>query len=219
VVILDDWINKGSSTRLICDRFVRWAIKSKVIAPGLKIRPHRRGTSPRMSAVEQDQAVQKVVYTTELDDRDRAAAILVLVFGQQVERVVTLTWDDVTVSEELVSVRVGEIDIGLPDPLDAPWRRLADHPLHDLTAAHPNSNWVFRGYAPGRHVNPAHLRHRLKDIFSTRAARLGTLHELTKLAPVAVIAEALGYRPATIERHAVDSAEAYAEYIAAVRDG
>ncbi len=30
--------------------------------------------------------------------------------------------------------------------------------------------------------------------------------ELTKLSPVAILAEALGYSPATIERHAVDSA-------------
>jgi hypothetical protein len=54
-------------------------------------------------------------------------------------------------------------------------------------------------------------------IFSTRAARLGTLHELTKLAPVAIIAEALGYSHKTIERHATSSAAAYARYIAAVR--
>lgn len=77
---------------------------------------------------------------------------------------------------------------------------------------------MFRGYSPSRGVDPGHLRGRLKDVFSTRAARLGTLHELTKLAPVAIIAEALGYFPATIERHAVDSATAYAAYIAAVRE-
>ena len=72
--------------------------------------------------------------------------------------------------------------------------------------------------APARHVSPGLLRARLKDVVGTRAARLGTLHELTKLAPVAISAEALGYSPATIERHAIDSATAYASYIAAVRD-
>jgi hypothetical protein len=55
---------------------------------------------------------------------------------------------------------------------------------------------VFRGYSPGRGVDRGHLRGRLKDVFSTRAARLGTLHELTKLAPAAIIAEAIGYSPA-----------------------
>jgi hypothetical protein len=87
-----------------------------------------------------------------------------------------------------------------------------------MTAAHPRSRWVFRGYSPGRHIDPASLRDRLSAIFSTRAARLGTLHELTKLAPVAVIAEALGYSPVTIERHAIGSAATYAQYVAAARE-
>jgi IS30 family transposase len=55
----------------------------------------------------------------------------------------------------------------------------------------------------------------LRGLFSTRAARLGALHELTKLTPVTIIAEALGYHPATIERHAIASATTYAQYVAA----
>jgi hypothetical protein len=75
------------------------------------------------------------------------------------------------------------------------------------------------GYSPGRHIDASHLRNRLRHVFSTSAARLGTLHELTKLAPVAILAEALGYHPTTIERHAVDWATAYSRYVAAVRGG
>ncbi|WP_328522877.1 hypothetical protein [Kribbella sp. NBC_00359] len=148
--------------------------------------------------------------------RDRAAAILVLVFAQQIEKVVRLTWDDVTVTDELVTVRPAELEIALPDPLDAPWRQLAARPGHDQTASHPNSNWVFRGHSPGKHINAMSLRERLRKVFGIRAARLGTLAELSKVAPVAIIAETLGYHPATIERHAVDSAATYAEYIAAM---
>lgn len=99
--------------------------------------------------------------------------------------------------------------------MDRPWRELAANPGHNLTASHPNTNWVFRGASPGWHIHPGYLTTRLSRMFSTRAARLGTLHELTKLAPVAVIAETLGYSPATIERHTTDSAAAYAQYIAA----
>ena len=153
----------------------------------------------------------------QIEARDQAAAILVLVFGQQAERIAQLTWEDVTVTEELVTVELGSINIALPAPLDEPWRELAENPTHGLTAAHPNSNWVFTGRSPGKHINPGHLTQRLTRIFSTRAARLGTLHELTKLAPVAIIAETLGYSPTTIERHATDSAAAYAQYVAAAR--
>jgi hypothetical protein len=211
---LDAWQAEGPTTRGIADRVLKWAIKTNAAHSGLKMVPHKRGTSPRLSASAQDEALQRVVHTDQLTPRDRAAAILVIVFGQQIDDVATLTWDDVVVSDELVTVRLGAIEIGLPDPLDAPWRQLALEPGHGLTAAHPNSKWVFRGHSPGRHIHPGHLRQRLGTVFSTRAARLGTLHELTKLAPVPIIAETLGYSPATIERHAIDSAAAYAEYVA-----
>jgi hypothetical protein len=61
------------------------------------------------------------------------------------------------------------------------------------------------------------LRDRLRRrLCSTRAARLGTLHELTKLAPVVIIAEALGYNPKTIETHATASGADYARYVGAI---
>lgn len=73
------------------------------------------------------------------------------------------------------------------------------------------------GILPNHHIDASHLRNRLRQVFSTRAARLGTFHELAKLAPVAILAEALGYHPSTIERHAVDSATAHNRYVAAVQ--
>lgn len=96
-------------------------------------------------------------------------------------------------------------------------RELAARPGQDQTAAHPQSNWVFRGYSPGRHLHAASLRARLRSVFATRAARLGTLHEFTKLAPVAIVADALGYSLATIERYPIASASTYAQYVSTVR--
>ncbi|WP_284982918.1 hypothetical protein [Arthrobacter sp. efr-133-TYG-118] len=210
---LDVWQAGGPTTRRIAEGFLKWAIKTKAAPAGLAIVPHRRGTSPKLAKSGQDEALHRVVNTDGLEPRDRAAAILILVFGQQAENIARLTWDDVTVTDDLVTVQLGSIQIALPDPLAQPWRELAANPGHELTAAHPNTKWVFRGASPGRHIHPGHLTTRLSKLFSTRAARLGTLHELTKLAPVAIIAETLGYSPTTIERHATGSAAAYAQYI------
>jgi hypothetical protein len=215
---LDAWQAEGTTTREVASRFLRWAIKSHLVHRALTMTPHRRGTSPRLSAADQGEAIRRVVHSDELNARDRAAAILVLVFGQQIEHVVQLTWRDVKVTDELVTVRLGGTEIALQAPLDEPWRQLAGSPGHDYTAAHPNSDWVFRGYSPGCHIHAASLRTRLEAVFSTRAARLGTLHELTKLAPVAIIADALGYHPSTIDRHAIASAATYARYVAAITD-
>jgi hypothetical protein len=78
------------------------------------------------------------------------------------------------------------------------------------------SNWVFLGGLPGQHLQASTLTEQLSASFSSRAARLGTLHELTKLAPVAIIAEALGYSPATIDHHALASSANYMEYMSAL---
>ena len=88
-----------------------------------------------------------MVHTDELTARDRAAAILVIVFGQHIEDVIQLTWNDVTVTDDVVTVRLGKTEFALPSPLDEPMRQLAAAPGNDLTASHPNSNWVFRGYS------------------------------------------------------------------------
>jgi len=148
--------------------------------------------------------------------RHRAIAILLLVCGQPLERLLALTWDDVTTTDDLVTIRLGgAADIELHPPIDEPFRQLAAKPQNHQTAAHPNSNWLFPGYSPGRHLEPGYIANRLRDSIGVRAARLGTLHELTKLAPTAIIAEVLGYSPATIELHARDSAAKHATYIKA----
>ena len=91
--------------------------RSKLVDPELAITRHRRGTSPKLSKSEQDAAVERVVHTNELTVRDRAAAILVIVFGQHIEDVIRLTWDDVTVTDELVTIRLGKTEFALPLPL------------------------------------------------------------------------------------------------------
>ncbi|RDV44761.1 Fis family transcriptional regulator [Leifsonia sp. ku-ls] len=214
---LDAWANTGPTTRLIAGRFLRWAVKTRQVARDLRMAEHRRGTAPRMNFEDQDHATHRVVHTDELTARDRAIGILVLVFGQQIEKIVQLSWDDLTVTEETVTIRIGAIDIALPSPLDEPWRRLAADPGNGLTAAHPNTPWIFRGISPGQPLNAHYVTRRLKHVFAARAARLGTLHELSKLGPVPIIAEALGYSPTTIERHRIDSAAAYSQYIAGIR--
>ena len=114
--------------------------------------------------------------------------------------------------QELPSARADEKTPGQP------WRQIAASRGTTRQPRTPTANGCSAATPHGRHINPARLRQRLGKQFSAKAARLGTLHELTKLAPVAILAEALGYAPSTIERHAVDSATAYGGYIAAIRD-
>lgn len=52
---VDVWQVTGPSTRLIADRFLSWAMKTRLVCTDLKIQRHRRGTSPRMNAAPQQQ--------------------------------------------------------------------------------------------------------------------------------------------------------------------
>ena len=214
---VDRWQAEGPTTREFVSRFISWTSKAKITPPGITVAPHRRGTSPRTLREQQRHAIDRAVHSDQMSPRDRLAAILVLVFGQQIERVVTLTWDNITLSDEAISIDLDGFPIHLNPPLDQLNRDLKAAPLRSKTASHPNSSWVFRGANPGQPIDPAHLRSRLKPIFSILEARLGTLHEITRIAPVAVIAEVLGYRAQTIEQHATASATTYAQYVASKR--
>ncbi|MFJ5145221.1 Fis family transcriptional regulator [Curtobacterium sp. NPDC088465] len=214
---IDRWLASGPSTRQFIDRLIPWAQSARLINRDLLVPRHRRGTASRMSSTDQARATERIVHTDELSPRDRAIGILVLVFGQQLRKSLQLRWRDLEISEDAVRVRLGSINVELPPPLDAPWRQLLAEPVNLRTASHPSSDWVFVGQAPGRPIDPSHIASHLRDVFSARAARLGTLNELSKLGPVPIIAEALGYSPATIEAHRIDSASTYSQYIGAVR--
>lgn len=210
---LDAWQAGGPTTRERADRFLGWAATAQLVDPRLRLQPHRRGTATRLSHTGQTRALARAMDHEELSPRDRLAAILVP--AQQVGDVVGLTWDQVTIDDDRVTITVGAHPVELPPPLDEPLRYLVTDPGHDRTAAHPNSRWIFRGNSPGQHIDASYLRRRLKTVCAPRAARLGTLEELTKLSPIPVLAEILGYHPSTIERHATHAASTYARYIAA----
>src|SRR5262245_4969747 len=107
--------------------------------PAHRGRTQHRAAPPRNQpqAAQVRAAVERVVHTDELTARDRAAAILVIVFGQHIEDVIQLTWDDVTVTDDVAIVRLGKTEFALPSPLDEPMRQLAAAPGNELTASPP----------------------------------------------------------------------------------
>lgn len=169
--------------------------------------PHRRG--PARNCLPANRITPCRFWCNHPKDglppRDRLAAILVLVFGQQIEDVVRITWDQADLSSEPITLTIGDYPIELHPPLDEPLHQLHADPAVAQTAAHTATRWIFPGHSPGQHLSAAHLRNRIKTLIAARAARLGALHELTKLSPVPILAETLGYSPATIERHATAS--------------
>ena len=126
---LDVWQAEGPTTRRIAERFLKWAIKTKAAPCRACHRPAPPRHQPKTRQDRTGRSTQQGASDADgLEARDRAAAILILVFGQQAENIARLTWDDVTITEELVTIQLGTIQIALPDPLDPPWRELAANP-------------------------------------------------------------------------------------------
>jgi integrase len=211
---IDLWQATGPTTREHILRFIRWAIKARLIASNLEVTPHRRGTAPRMPIAQQNAVIEQVAHQQTLHPRDRLAAILIIVFAQRAEDVAALTWDQISITADTVTVDLAGLPIDLPPPLDETVRILAATRYNSQTAAHPNSPWVFRGYRPGMHITPTHLRNHLRPTLAALEARLGTLNELTQTTPIAILAETLGYSPQTLEAHARASGSTYARYVA-----
>jgi len=211
---IDLWQSTGPSTREHILRFIRWAIQAKLIASDLEVALHRRGIAPRMPVAQQNAVIEQVAHQQTLHPRDRLAALLIIVFAQRAEDVAALTWDQITITADMVTIDLAGLPIDLPPPLDEPVRTLAASNYNGQTAAHPNSRWVFRGYRPGMHIAPNHLREHLRPVLAALEARLGALNELTQTTPIAILAETLGYSPRTLEAHARTSASTYTRYVA-----
>ena len=214
---IEAWATGGSTTRLIAERFLNWARKSDLVNRDLEMPKHRRGTARRLALVEQQETTRRVLDPEVLTPRDRAVAVLVLVFGQQLEHLVHLKWRDVRVFPYSVEISLGGDWMRIPQPFDEVWRELHASPTNAQTAAHPAGDLVFPGFKPGQPINPGFLADKIKATIQARAARLGALDELSKLSPVTIVADALGYSPRTLEIYAIDSGATYARYLGVVQ--
>lgn len=145
---VDQWVIDGSSTHLLVDRFLGWAAQSHCAPGDLVVARHRRGTSTKLDVDAQRSALVEVLDTDHLNPRDRAAAILVLVFGQPLERIVSLRWTQVLVTDEVITITLADVAIGITAPLDEAWRLLESHPGREQTAAHPRPTGSSGAKAP-----------------------------------------------------------------------
>ncbi|MGW9156108.1 hypothetical protein [Microbacterium sp. NPDC055665] len=214
---IEAWATGGPTTRLIAERFLNWARKSDLVHRDLEMPKHRRGTARRLALVEQQETTGRVMDPRVLTPRDRGAAVLILVFGQQLEHLVHLRWRDLRILPHSVEISLGGDWMQIPEPFDEVWRELYANPTNAQTAAHPAGDLVFPGFKPGQPINPGFLSDKIKKTIQARAARLGALDELSKLSPVTIVADALGYSPRTLEIYAIDSGATYAKYLGVVQ--
>ena len=205
--------------RISVKLFLGWA-RTQRLAPKLEV-PDFKPSTHIQPLDEQDRwdHVHRCLAdeTTPLDVR--LAAVLVLLYGQQVSRIVALRHDQVgeANADGTIELRLCEYPVKLPPAVANLLRRQLQHGSTASVlgrATEGRHGWLFPGSIPGRHHDPTAMarrlaRHGLPTIQAREAALLGLAGEL----PSPVMADLLGYDIQTTVKWAYRAKLDWADYI------
>ena len=199
---LDAWYASGPSTRSHASRFLSWARDQHLIRidqPRLK-----REAGPIMSEGERLDQINRLLDNPDLPVTPRLIALLVLLFGQPLSRIVRLPRDAVVVADDQTSLRLGRHAIELPPEVAAVVHdHLAQINAHRNKAGHPEQRWLFPGLQPGQPLHLFSAAGMVKQIgLSARSARNTAWRQMVQQAPAAILADGLGAERGTAAHHA-----------------
>lgn len=194
---IDLWLASGNTRRYLIRDFISWAKKDRLVSRTITIpsRSVKRPTAPTDEAARWD-LLRVLLTDANTPDEVRVAGILVLVYGQHLSRVVTLTPDAVVINEDMCFITVADTPLPLPTTLAEPLRRMAKHTQRGKSAvARPTAaqRWLFPGGNPGHHITAEHMRTRLAEHGITlREARHAALLQWAQDTPGSILATSLG---------------------------
>lgn len=212
---IDEWFGEPGEAQWDVRPFLSWAKRVRELPKGLVI--PSRGARPSTQPIDGEQRWQiakRLLNDDGIDPADRVAAALVVIYGQPVSRIVTLTTAHVEVDEHNVYLRLGHHPLDLPEPLATLIRELPTK-RRDGAAAHLPNTWLFAGSHAGAPLTANSLANRLKKIgIEPRRMRVAATDQLAReLAPV-VLAEVLGISYATAARAVARAGGNWANYAA-----
>ena len=127
------------------------------------------------------------------------AGCLVLLYAQQLSRIVAMTVEQVITDDDGVYLHLGDGRAAVPEPLGALVVELITTGRPYVGLGSPAQHyWLFPGLHPGRPLHPGHLGQRLAKLgIDARAGRRSALMHLARQIPAAVLAEMLHLHPTT----------------------
>lgn len=212
---IDDWFAGPGDTKWVIQPFLSWAKRVRELPRHLVI-PSRvaRPSTQSIDGEERWQIAKRLLTDDTIDPADRVAAALVVIYGQPVSRIVTLTTAHIEIAEDNVYLQLGHHPLDLPEPLatliqDLPTRR------RDGAAAHLPNTSLFAGSHAGAPLTANSLAIRLQKIgIDPRRMRVAAADQLAReLAPV-VLAEVLGISHRTAARAVSRAGGDWATYAA-----
>lgn len=209
-------LHAGPSADDVTD-FLDWAAQHKLVAPLERTTRHR----PEGAAMNPDTRwaiVDRLLHDDQLTLTDRVAGCLVLLYAQQLSRIVALTTDQIITTNKGVHLKLGKDPAILPEPLGGLIIQLTTTRRPYTGVGSPaTSPWLFPGLLPGRPLHPSWLGQRLRRLgIPTTIARRAALMDLASQLPAAVLAEILHLHPTTAVRWVAAAGGDWSTYAAQV---
>lgn len=214
---VDAWLAGGGPSAHEVGDFIDWAADRRLIGRFVVTGPVRQ----HATALDDDtrwSIVDRLLHDESLDLGDRVAGSLVLLYGQQLSRIVSVKREQVRSDNGDARLQLGRTEIQVPEPLGELLLRLA-------ACGRPNSGlgspadgpWLFTGLHPGRPLSASHLGERLRRLgIKTIKGRRGAMMHLAAQLPAAVLADLLNLHPTTACRWVGEAAGDWNRYAAKV---
>lgn len=146
---------------------------------------------------------------------DRVAACLVLLYAQQVTKIVALTADDLTATTEGTYLHLGPEPVLVLPPLDGLVRQLPVEKPFGAARTLADERWLFPGKTAGHHQHPVSMQGRLNRLgITTRVSRNTAMLHLAATVPPAVFASLIGLSISTATRWAEHAGGNWTTYAA-----
>ncbi|MBO1737500.1 hypothetical protein HF024_01690 [Leifsonia sp. PS1209] len=188
---LDALLTDSPSQRDALAPFTRWLRRHRLSTLRVEFRMSRL-EGRHYESDHRWQMARRFLTDADMDSRTRTAGLLVLLYGIQLTRIVTLTRDQVDATSRPVKLTVGTEPIELPEALG---NAIVD--LVDASMRHPEG-WLFPGRNPGLHLTPGPISRRLRaEGLRSGSARTTALIELTRQMHPRIVSDLLGITPAS----------------------
>jgi hypothetical protein len=199
---IDAWLVEAAPASYDVRHFLAWAADRRIVG-----RLDIPVPVPRPGSALGDEArwriVERLLHDETADLTDRVAGCLVLLYAQQLTRIVAITTERVSERDDGVHLQLGAEEVALPEPLGALVLRLIAAGRRYTGVGSPRdadgrSSWLLPGHLPGRPLSAARLGERLGKLgIDARAGRRSALMHLASRLPAAVLAEVLDLSPGT----------------------